>query len=147
MIIPDANLLLYAYDRESPLYPAAARWWSGLLSGAEPVGLCPVVVFAFLRLATSPRVFARPMTVAEAAARIEAWLARPNVRLLVAGPAHVQTVGQLLEQAGTGGNLVSDAQIGALALEYGATVHTADTDFARLPGVVWVNPLVGLAAE
>ena len=146
MILPDANLLLYAYDRESPFHPAASRWWSGLLSGAEPVGLCPVVVFAFLRLATSPRVFERPMTVAEATARIDAWLARPNVRLLVAGPGHVRTVGQLLVEAGAGGNLVSDAQIGALALEYGATVHTADTDFARLPGVVWKNPLLARAA-
>ena len=49
MIVPDANLLLYAYDSESPFHRAAARWWSALLSGAEPVGLCPVVVFAFLR--------------------------------------------------------------------------------------------------
>lgn len=147
MIVPDANLLLYAYDAESPFHREAARWWSGLLSGAEPVGLCPVVVFAFLRLATSPRVFARPMTVQEATARVDAWLARPNVRLLVAGPAHVGTVGRLLGVAGTGGNLVSDAQIAALALEYGATVHSADSDFARLPGVKWENPLVGSAAD
>jgi len=58
----------------------------------------------------------------------------------------VRTVGQLLVEAGAGGNLVSDAQIGALALGYGATVHTADTDFARLPGVVWKNPLLARAA-
>ena len=97
MILPDANLLLYAYDRESPFHPAASRWWSGLLSGAEPVGLCPVVVFAFLRLATSPRVFERPMTVAEATARIDAWLARPNVRLLVASALEIRATIQTLK--------------------------------------------------
>lgn len=29
----------------------------------------------------------------------------------------------------------------ALALEYGGTVHSADSDFARFPDVRWVNPL------
>jgi toxin-antitoxin system PIN domain toxin len=142
MIVPDANLLLYAYDSQSPFHQAASRWWAALLSGVEPVGLCPVVVFAFLRLSTHGKVFEHPLTVNEASERIAAWLARPNVRLLVAGPSHVEAVGRLLTKAGTAGNLVTDAQIAAVALEYGATVHTADTDFARLTGVSWENPLL-----
>lgn len=142
MIIPDANLLLYAYDAESPFHAAAKRWWSALLSASEPVGLCPVVLFTFLRLATHPKVFTRPMTVGEASGCLTAWLARPNVRLLVAGPDHVESVTRLLTKAGAAGNLVTDAQIAALALEYGATVHTADTDFARFRGVSWENPLL-----
>ena len=142
MIVPDANLLLYAYDSESPFHLAAARWWATLLSGVEPVGLCPVVVFAFLRLSTHGKVFEHPLTAGEASQRIASWLARPNVRLLVAGPGHVEAVCRLLTRVGTAGNLVTDAQIAALALEYGATVHTADTDFARLTGVSWENPLL-----
>ena len=142
MIVPDANLLLYAYDAESPFHQSASRWWAALLSGVEPVGLCPVVVFAFLRLSTHGKVFDHPLTVNEASERIASWLARPNVRLLVAGPGHVASVCRLLAKAGTAGNLVIDAQIAALALEYGATVHTADTDFARLTGVSWENPLL-----
>jgi toxin-antitoxin system PIN domain toxin len=142
MTIPDANLLLYAYDSESPFHPPAKAWWEALLSGVEPVGLCSVVIFAFLRLATSNRVFTRPMTVAEAGSCVTSWLARPNARLLVAGPGHVEAVCALLVQAGTAGNLVTDAQIAALAIDYGATVHSADTDFARLPGVRWKNPLL-----
>jgi uncharacterized protein len=142
MIVPDANLLLYAYDAESPFHAAASRWWAALLSAVEPVGLCPVVVFAFLRLSTHGKVFDRPLTVSEASQRIASWLARANVRLLVAGPGHVEAVCRLLTKAGTAGNLVTDAQIAALALEYGATVHTADTDFSRLTGVSWENPLL-----
>jgi toxin-antitoxin system PIN domain toxin len=142
MIVPDANLLLYAYDTESPFHRKAARWWSGLLSDVEPVGLCPVVVFAFLRLVTNAKVFDHPMTVADASRHIASWLARPNVRLLVAGPGHNDAVCRLLTKAGTGGNLVTDAQIAALALEYGATVHTADTDFSRFPEVRGENPLL-----
>jgi predicted nucleic acid-binding protein len=80
--------------------------------------------------------------VAEASQRIGSWLARPNVRLLVASPAHVDSVCRLLTKAGTAGNLVTDAQIAALAVEYGATVHTADTDFIRFKGVSCENPLL-----
>ena len=142
MIVPDANLLLFAYDSENPFHTAASRWWAVLLSGVEPVGLCPVVVFAFLRLSTHGKVFDRPLTVGEASERVGSWLARPNVRLLVTGPNHVESVCRLLTKAGTAGNLVTDAQIAALALEYGATVHTADTDFGRLTSVSWKNPLL-----
>ncbi len=142
MIVPDANLLLYAYDSASPFHRAAARWWAARLSTDEPLGLCPVVVFAFLRLSTHPKVFEHPLTAAEASRHIDSWFARPNVRLLVANAQHVETVCRLLAKAGTAGNLVTDAQIAALATEYGATVHTADTDFARFKGLAWKNPLV-----
>lgn len=143
MIIPDTNLLLYVYDSDSPFHPAAAKWWTHLLSNEEPVGLCPVVVFSFLRLATHAKVFERPMKVTEAAARIRSWIERPNVRVLYPGPTHLHTVCELLNATGTGGNLVSDAQIAASALEYGAEIHSADTDFARFPGLRWKNPIAG----
>ncbi len=81
------------------------------------------------------------MTVTEAEEHVSSWLARPNVRLLVAGPGHIDAVCRLLAKAGTAGNLVTDAQIAALALDYDATVHGADTDFARFKGVRWENPL------
>jgi uncharacterized protein len=39
------------------------------------------------------------------------------------------------------GALVSDAQIAALAIEYGGRLQTTDRDFARFPGLRWENPL------
>jgi predicted nucleic acid-binding protein len=42
---------------------------------------------------------------------------------------------------GTGCNLTTDVQLAALALEYDADVYSNDTDFARFPGLRWVNPL------
>ena len=142
MIIPDANLILYAYDSESPFHQEAVRWWSSLLSNQTPVGLCSVVIFAFMRLSTHSRVFSNPLTMQEAKKLITSWIKRPNVRLLVPGSNHIESVCSLLEQAGTAGNLVTDAQIAALAMEYGATIHTADTDFARFTKVEWKNPLI-----
>ena len=143
MILPDVNLILYAYDLDSPFHPVAATWWTKCLSSAEPVGLAQVVVFAFLRLSTSPRIFVNPFPVDAAIREVYGWSEQPNVRVLAADQDHWQQVCRLLKDAGGSGNLVTDAQLGAFALTYRGTVHTADTDFQRFPGVSWFNPITG----
>ena len=143
MIIPDVNMLIYAYDAESPFHKAAAFWWRRCLSASEPVGLPPVVLFGFVRIATSSRVFRDPMTPAEAASHVRGWLARPCVQILHPPANHVEQVLALLEELGVAGNLVTDAQIAALAIEYGATVHTTDADFLRFAELRWHNPITG----
>ena len=72
MIIPDANLLLYAYDAASPFHVKASGWWGWgrCLTGRSPVGLCPVVLFAFVRIGTSLRAFEEPMTIEEASRHV-----------------------------------------------------------------------------
>ncbi|MBX3744717.1 MAG: PIN domain-containing protein [Verrucomicrobiae bacterium] len=141
MIVPDANLLLYAYDAASPFHPAAAAWWSDCLSGSEPVGLCPAVLFAFVRIGTSGRAFVDPMTVQEAAAHVEKWLDQPVTQLLDVEIEDIRSALGMLRGAGAGGNLTTDAQLASLALRHRAVVHTADSDFARFPEVRWHNPL------
>lgn len=111
------------------------------MNGAEPVGVPRVVALGFLRLATSPRVFARPLAVEEAGRHIAAWLERPHVVDLAGGPGHVARVVELLGRASGGWSLVTDAQIAAIAIEQGATVFTNDTDFRRFPGLRIENPL------
>jgi predicted nucleic acid-binding protein len=39
------------------------------------------------------------------------------------------------------GPLTTDAQLVALTIEYGGVLHTTDRDFARFPGLRWMNPL------
>ena len=147
MIVPDVNLLLYAYDAASPSHAAAAAWWRTCLSGAEPVGLPSVVVFAFVRIGTSRRVFEHPMTPGEAARHVRAWLAQPVVQLLEPSADHVERVFGLLESLGTAGNLATDAQIASLVLDSDAVVHTTDADFIRFPGLRWLNPLTGITSR
>ena len=141
MIVPDVNLLVYAYDSTSPHHAAAARWWSECLSREEPVGLAPVALFGFVRLTTNPRVFREPLTVGEAADLVRSWLAQPSARVLDPSPDHVEEVLRLLVAVGTAGNLVTDAQLAALAMEQDAVLHTSDADFVRIPGLKWKNPL------
>jgi toxin-antitoxin system PIN domain toxin len=142
MIVPDANLLLYAYDSTSRFHSRAASWWKDCLEGTEPVGLCAVVLFAFLRISTSRSVFVDPMTIEEASARIRSWIERTITEFLVTQEADVLQALRWLESAGSGGNLTTDAQIASIAYRHRATVHTADTDFGRFPDVRWKNPIL-----
>jgi hypothetical protein len=146
MIVPDVNLLLYAHDTTSPFHRPAAAWWQSCLRGDEPVGLAHVVMFGFVRVATSARAFHRPLAASDAARYVRSWLEQPVTQVLVPGPAHAGQVLTLLDQLGTAGNLVTDAQIAALAIEHDAVVHTSDADFIRFPGLRWHNP-VGRAAR
>jgi len=141
VIVPDINLLLYASLDAFPEHAAARAWWERLLNGPAPVALTGPVVFGFVRIATSPKIFDPPMAVDDAVTRVEGWFARPNVQFLLPGPRHLEVAFRLLRDLGTAGNLTTDVQLAALAIEYQAEVHSADTDFARFPELRWVDPL------
>ncbi|MFT4287655.1 TA system VapC family ribonuclease toxin [Nocardioides sp.] len=141
MIVPDVNLLVYSVFDGFAQHDTARTWWDGVLTDGSPVGVPDVVLFGFVRVATNRRVITSPLAVGEPAARVEAWLARPGVRVLVSGVRHVATTLELLEMVGAGGNLTTDAQIAAHARLTQGTVYSNDTDFARFVGVSWRNPL------
>jgi toxin-antitoxin system PIN domain toxin len=142
VIVPDANLLLYAYDGSSPFHERARLWWEECLSGQETVGLTYPTLFAFLRTGTNGRIYTIPMTLSEASDHIRSWLARQVTQVLEPPTDHTNQVIALLEAAGgTAGNLVTDAQIAAFAESYRAVVHTADRDFLRFPDISCHFPL------
>lgn len=147
MIIPDINLLLYAYDSASPFHVKARAWWEACLSGTEAVGLTHVVLFGFVRVATNARAFHRPISASAAAAHVRSWLGQPAAQLLRAGSDHAEQVLKLLESISTAGNLVTDAQIAAIALEHDAVVHTSDSDFSRFLGLRWFNPITAIGSR
>ena len=141
MILPDVNMLLYAEIDAHPHHAAARAWWERLMNGTQSVGLAPACVFGFLRIATNRRVFSQPLPVADAIARVQRWLERPHVSVLVPGSRHLDLAFGMLRRLGTGANLTTDVQIAAHALEVGGEVHSNDGDFARFDGLRWVNPL------
>lgn len=141
MIIPDANLLLYAYNLSAPEHPAARRWWEASLSGTETVGLSWQSAMAFLRIGTNPRAFVLPMTADEATARVSSWLARPMVKIVNPGPRHWEILFRLITVGQCSGPLVMDAHLAALAIEYGATLCTHDRDFKRFDRVKVYDPV------
>jgi uncharacterized protein len=141
VILPDVNLLLHSYDRESPFHSAARAWWEDMLSGTRQVGLPWVAILGFIRIATHRHVFAKPLPVAVTCAHVRSWLSQPYVGVLHPGERHAEILFRLLESLGTGGNLTTDAHLAALAIEHQAELHSSDADFKRFPGLRWVNPL------
>ena len=140
MKLVDANVLLYAANESARHHGEARNWLIGALSGDEPVGFSWVVVLAFVRLATRVGLFPRPLELVEAIDVVETWLAQPPAILAEPRPGHLGVVTRLLESAGsTGGNLVNDAHLAALAVQYRATVVSFDRDFERF-GVPWSMP-------
>ena len=141
MILVDANLLVYAIDRDSPHHAKARRWLEDMLSGSTPVALAWIVILAFLRLTTRPGILRRPLSPERALAFVDEWLAQPYVQPLAPGERHWAVLRNLLKAAGTAGNLASDAHLAALAIEHGCTLCSSDSDFRRFPGLDHENPL------
>ena len=141
MTLVDANLLLYAYDSESPHHAPARRWLAAELSSGRPVRLALVTLLAFVRIATDPRVFTHPLAPVEACALVESWLDQPNVRLLQPGSRTWQLLGRICETGQAKGAMVMDAHLATLALEHGACIATTDRDFTRFPGIEVLNPV------
>jgi uncharacterized protein len=141
--VVDANLLLYAVDESSPHNARARPWLEARLSAAETLGFAWSVLLAFLRLGTNARVFASPLTLDEALDLVDSWLAQPPATIVHATDRHPALLRELLTPLGTAANLTSDAHLAALAIEHGAELCSADTDFSRFPRLRWTNPLVG----
>jgi toxin-antitoxin system PIN domain toxin len=141
MRVVDLNILLYAVNSEAVEHERARAWWEHAINDEENIGLAWVVLLGFLRLSTNPRVFPRPLSPGAAAAKLDAWLTRDNVRVVREKDEHWDTLKPLLGTAGTAGNLTTDAHLAALAISHDAVLVSSDTDFARFKGLRWENPL------
>lgn len=137
----DANILLYAEDQLSPNHVKARTWWDAALSGSDPVCLCWMVLNAYIRIGTNPRVFEQPLSLEQAVSRIQSWLDQPCTRLVGPTERHWIVFQQMLREGQAAGNLVTDAHLAALALENGCELISTDSDFSRFPGIRWRNPL------
>lgn len=137
----DANLLLYSVHEQSDRHEAAVAWLTEQLNGSRRVGIPWSSLGAFLRIATHPRAFPRPLTPARAWECVSDWLAAPVAWIPEPGPQHAHILGQLVAAYDVRGNLVPDAMLAALAIEHGLTLHSTDTDFARFRELRWEDPL------
>lgn len=141
MIVPDLNLLVYATNLDAPLHEAARRWWEDCLRGDEAVGLAWVVLLGFVRLTTRQGILPSPLTFEQAAGLVDEWLDQPPTVIIHPGDQHWRIIKELLVPLGSAANLTSDAHLAAMAIEQRATLHSADGDFGRFPGLRYVNPV------
>lgn len=135
MILTDTNVLLHAVNEDSPRHELARDWLNDALSGAEVVAFAWIALLGFVRIATKEAVFSNPLTPGDALDLIDDWLARPLTAILDPGDGHAAIMRELIERAGTAGDLTSDAHLAAIAIERGARIATFDTDFHRFHGL------------
>ena len=140
---PEVNILLYAVDEGSARHQPARAWVEERLSGTETFALAWVVLLAFIRLTTSSRVFQSPLSTSEALDLVDGCLAQPCATVAHPTSRHASVLRELLEPLGTAGNLTTDAHLAALAIEHGAELCSSDTDFSRVAGLRWADPLGG----
>ncbi len=139
----DVNILLYASDGDSPLHDRAAAFLRQCVSGREVFCLAWVSLMSYLRMATHPTIFARPLAHEEAARNVEALLAVPHCRVFSEEDGFWDHYRALTRQLPTRGNLVPDVHLAALLSQHGVvTVYTHDRDFRRFESPRCEDPLV-----
>ena len=141
MVIPDTNVLLYAINSNLEQHDACRKWLEAALSDERPVGFAWNVLLGVVRISTKSGIFPKPLQVSQAMSYVDEWLAQPPSLVIHPTTEHSVHLQRLLDQAGTGGNLVSDAHLAALSIEHHGEVCSCDQDFDRFPNVRWFNPL------
>lgn len=140
-MIVDANVLLYAVDANSTFHESAKDWLESSLNELAHVGLPWASLLAFQRISTHPRASVSPLSPSQAWSFIEDWLDADATWVPVPGERHAEIIRDLIVAGDLHGNLVTDAHLAALAIEYGVGVCSTDSDFARFPQITWVNPV------
>ena len=141
MIVIDANLLIYSYNIQSAHHAKSYCVAREHILWPRVVGLPWQAISAFLRVMTNRKLPGERVELEDAVQAVEEWLQAPNVQILIPGDQHWRLFRRMMIEGRASGPLVSDAVIAALTIEYGGVLHTADRDFARFPGLRWMNPL------
>lgn len=142
-MLVDTNLLIYATFVDAPEHERARAWLEGRLAENDgTVALCWPVVYAFIRLITSARVFGQhAVTVGEGWSVAAAYLQQPGVRIVAPGAGHAAIAAELAETPGVRSDDVPDIEIAALAIEHGLVLASRDHGFRRFSRLRFVDPL------
>jgi toxin-antitoxin system PIN domain toxin len=141
VIIPDVNLLIYAHRGEMTQHERASRWLNETLLRPEPVGVSDIVTAGFFRIVTAKGFYPEPTPPALALEECAALRSHQNAHIIHPTNRTWGLFERLCRESGIAGRHVADAYLAALAIENGAELASADTGFARFPGLRWVNPL------
>lgn len=141
MILPDINVLVYAFREDTVDHQEYRRWLEAAIGGESSYGISDLVLSGFLRIVTHPRIFKTPAPMKRALEFAAAIRDRPNCVVVSPGPRHWDVFARLCRTSGVKGNLVPDAYLAALAIESGSEWITTDRDYSRFPGLEWRHPL------
>ncbi len=140
MILPDVNVLIYAFRKDVPQHELCRPWLEQVVAGDARFGVSPLALAAVVRITTGPRVYRRPSTLDEAFGFCQDLLDQPHCQVVEPGERHWESFRRLCIETDTRGARVTDAWFAALAIEWGCEWITLDRDYARFPGLKWQVP-------
>jgi len=140
VILPDVNVLLHAFRRDSSEHQTCQPWLDSVVAGDAQFGLSPLVLSAVLRISTNSRVFKEPSSLAEGFAFCQNLLDQPHSERIEPSERHWTIFEQLVRATDTRGPRLTDAWFAALAIEHACTWITYDHDYARFEGLAYRRP-------
>jgi toxin-antitoxin system PIN domain toxin len=145
VFVVDTNVLLYAADASSEFHRPCRSLLEAARFGPTPWFLTWGIAYEFLRVATHPRVYARPRTATEAHGFLRALLNSPSARVLTPTDLHGAVLSACLAEVPEArGNLMHDLHTAVLMREHGISrIVTRDRDFHRFTFLDVVDPLRG----
>jgi toxin-antitoxin system PIN domain toxin len=140
LILPDVNVLIYAFRADSNDHARYKAWLEEIVNGPSVYGMSPQVLASVVRICSHPKIFVQRSGIDELLEYCGALMNQPNASLVVPGDVHWPLFGKLCADAKATGNLVQDAWNAALAIEAGCEWITTDRDYSRFPGLNWRSP-------
>jgi toxin-antitoxin system PIN domain toxin len=140
MILPDVNVLIYAFRPDAPNHSICNPWLNGIVAGNSRFGMSPLALSAVTRTTTNPRSFPKPSKLSDAFAFADYLLALPHCQIVEPGERHWTIFKRLCIETDTRGPRVTDAWYAALAIEWDCEWITFDRDYARFPSLKWRLP-------
>lgn len=140
MILPDVNVLIYAFRTDVPQYAICNPWLNNVVAGDARFGISPLALGAVIRITTDRRIYRSPSGLHEAFAFSDYILGQRNCQIVEPGERHWDIFKRLCVETDTRGARVTDAWYAALAIEWGCEWITLDRDYARFPGLKWQVP-------
>ena len=140
MILSDVNILLFAHRNDAADHRRFRDWLDTVTTGPERFGISEIVLCSFVRVVTNPRILRPPTPLQYALEFCDSLRNRPNAVRVTPGMRHWDIFTDLCSRARAAGDLVQDAYLAALAIEFECEFITTDRDFARFPGLRWRQP-------
>lgn len=140
MILPDVNVLIYAFRPDVAQHALCRNWLQDIVDDRAHFGISPLALAAVVRVTTNRRVYSNPSSFEDVFKFSSYLLNQPHCQIVEPGERHWEIFRRLCIETETRGPRVTDAWYAALAIEWGCEWITLDRDYARFPGLRWRTP-------
>lgn len=132
--LPDVNVWVALSYANHLHQPQAKAYWGG--ARADKIAFCGVTLTGMLRILTQAAPMnGNPFSPAEAAEKASNWIALSEVSFIGDSADVGARLATWASESFFTPKLWTDAWIAAIAMEHGCRVVSFDADFARFPGL------------